>query len=114
MPDYSIVESLCKELNTTLAELINGEEDEKSIHTYDNEQIIDMIKEMQNLKNEKKMIIGYIFIVMGLVMLVLSKMMGGTNIQDFFAGFMLGLSIVEMVIGIYLLGRWIAYKNKNK
>ena len=51
---------------------------------------------------------------MGLVMLVLSKMMGGTNIQDFFAGFMLGLSIVEMVIGIYLLGRWISYKNKNK
>lgn len=114
MPDYSIVESLCKELNTTLAELINGEEDEKSIHTYDNDQIIDMIKEMQDLKNEKKMIIGYIFIVMGLVMLVLSKMMGGTNIQDFFAGFMLGLSIVEMVIGIYLLGRWISYKNKSK
>ena len=44
MPDYSIVESLCKELNTSLAELINGEEDEKSIHTYDNDQIIDMIK----------------------------------------------------------------------
>ena len=32
MPDYSIVESLCKELNTTLAELINGEEDEKKYH----------------------------------------------------------------------------------
>ena len=26
MPDYSIVELLCKELNTTLAELMNGEE----------------------------------------------------------------------------------------
>lgn len=51
MPDYSVIELLCKELNTTLAELMNGEEDEKSIHTYDNEQVIKMIQEMQHLKN---------------------------------------------------------------
>ncbi len=50
MPDYCIIEILCQELNITLAELMNGEEDEKSIHTYDNEQIIKMIKEMhQNI-----------------------------------------------------------------
>ena len=43
MPDYSVIELLCGELGTTLAELMSGEEDEKSIHTYDNEQVVEML-----------------------------------------------------------------------
>lgn len=104
MPDYSIIESLCKELDTTLAELLNGEEDEKSIHTYDNEQIVEMLKEMQELKKTKISIIGFILIIMGCVMLALSKLFGGTDIQDFISGFMLGISIPEMLIGVFLIG----------
>jgi len=53
MPDYCIVEILCQELNITLAELMNGEEDEKSIHTYDNQNVLEMLKEMKKLKNKK-------------------------------------------------------------
>lgn len=113
MPDYSIVELLCKELNTTLAELMNGEEDEKSIHTYDNEQFVEMIKEMQNLKNTKIMIIGFILIIMGGVMLALSQMFGGTDIQDFLSGFMLGISIPEMLTGVLLLGCYLAHRNEK-
>ena len=63
MPDYSVIELLCEELNITLAELMNGEEDEKSIHTYDNEQIVKMLNEIQNLKAKKKLIIGFILLV---------------------------------------------------
>lgn len=113
MPDYSIVELLCKELNTTLAELMNGEEDEKSIHTYDNEQIVSMIKEMQDLKNTKTMVIGFILIIMGGIMLVLSQFFGGTTIQDFLSGLMLGISIPEMLSGVFLLGRSLADKNRK-
>lgn len=113
MPDYSIVELLCKELNTTLAELMNGEEDEKSIHTYDNEQFVEMIKEMQNLKNTKTLIIGFILIIMGGVMLALSQMFGGTDIQDFLSGFMLGISIPEMLTGVLLFGCYLAHRNEK-
>ena len=60
MPDYSVIELLCKELNTTLPELMNGEEDEKSIHTYDNEQIVEMLKEIQDLKRSKSLFIGFV------------------------------------------------------
>ena len=83
MPDYSVMELLCEELNITLAELMNGEEDEKSIHTYDNEQIVEMLKEIQNLKAQKTLIMGYCLLVMGGVMLALSQIFGGTDIQDF-------------------------------
>ena len=113
MPDYSIIELLCKELKTTLAELMNGEEDEKSIHTYDNEQVLEIISEMQDLKNTKTIIIGFLLIIMGSVMLALSHIFGGTAIQDFLSGLMLGFSIAEMLIGVFLLGRWLAYKDKQ-
>lgn len=112
MPDYSIIELLCKELNITLTELMNGEEDEKSIPSYNNEQIIEMLKEAQNLKNTKIMIIGFILIIMGGVMAALSQIFGGTTIQDFISGFMLGISVSEMLAGVFLLGRWIARRNK--
>ncbi len=114
MPDYSVMELLCEELNITLAELMNGEEDEKSIHTYDNEQIVEMLKEIQNLKAQKALIMGYCLLVMGGVMLALSQIFGGTDIQDFLSGFMLGLSIGEFLAGVFLLAYYLAYKNKRE
>ena len=114
MPDYSVIELLCEELNITLAELMNGEEDEKSIHTYDNEQIVEMLKDIQNLKATKTLIIGYILIIMGGVMLVLSQVFGGTDVQDFLSGVMLGLSIGESLAGVFLLAHYLAHKNKRK
>ena len=114
MPDYSVIELLCEELNITLAELMNGEEDEKSIHTYDNEQIVEMLKEIQNLKAKKKLIIGYFLLVMGGVMLALSQIFGGTDVQDFLSGVMLGLSIGEFLAGVFLLAYYLAYENKRK
>ena len=51
---------------------------------------------------------------MGGVMLVLSQIFGGTNIQDFLSGFMLGISICQMLIGIFLLGYyWARIHKKN-
>lgn len=113
MPDYSVIELLCEELNTTLAELMKGEENERSIHTYDNEQIVEMLKKNQNLKALKKLMIGYILIIMGGVMLALSQMFRGTDIQDFFSGAMLGLSIGEIVTGFFLLAYYLVYRKRN-
>ena len=111
MPDYSVIELLCKELNTTLAELMNGEENEKSIHTYDNEQIVEMLKEIQNLRNMKILLIGFFLILMGGIQLALSQIFGGTDVQDFLSGLMLGISIPQMLIGVFLLGRWLVLRN---
>lgn len=103
MPDYCIVEILCQELNITLAELMNGEEDEKSIHTYDNQNVLEMLKEMKKLKNKKILIIGYIFIIMGIAELILSQVLGGTDFQIGLSGIMFGISIPELLLGIFLI-----------
>ena len=113
MPDYSVVESLCRELNITLAELMDGEEDEKSIHTYDNQQILKMLEDMQNLRNTKMLLIGLVQIVMGIAMFALSQTFGGTDVQDFMSGVMLGISIPEMLIGVFIAVRSIAEKGSG-
>ena len=54
MPDYSTIEQLCKELSVTLSELMDGEDAaEDSVRVYDDEQILDLLRRMQELEREK-------------------------------------------------------------
>lgn len=113
MPDYSIIEPLCQELNITLAELLDGEEDEKSIHTYDSQQILKMMKETQDLKNKKLMLIGIVVSLSGIFFLIYSQLIGGTDIQEMLSGFTLGISFPLMLLGIILIIRSKCRKGKD-
>lgn len=54
MPDYSIIEQVCKELSVTLPELMDGEDaTEDSMRVYDDEQILDLLRRMQELERQK-------------------------------------------------------------
>lgn len=109
MPDYSIVKSLCEELEVMVAELMDGEiSEEKSVRTYDDGQIIDLLRRTQELEKQKNMLYGVMLIVMGIALQALSYAFGGSNIKDFVSGVLLGLSIVEMLGGIYVVGKSLA------
>ena len=109
MPDYSVVKALCDELEITVAELMDGEaSDEKSVRTYDEEQIIDLLKRMQNLEKQKNLLYGILLVVMGIALQALSHTLGGSNVKDFFFGLLLGISIAEMLVGIYVVGKSMA------
>ena len=110
MPDYSIIEKLCEELKITLPELMDGEDIvDNSVYTYDNEQILDLLKRTQELEKQKQVLSGVILIVLGIASSALSNTIGGSNIKDFISGLLLGLSIAEMLIGII-----VAVKNMSK
>ena len=111
MPDYSVIEILCKELDVTVSELLDGEENEKSIRLYDEKEIIGMIKDIQELKKSKDSNSSFFLIIMGISLLALSFCIEGSEFKDFVSGFLLGISVVEMILGIYLLGRTM---NSNK
>ena len=109
MPDYSIVEKLCEELGITIAELMNGEESEKTgIRTYDDKHIMDLLKRTQELEQQKRLLYGVLLIVMGISFQALSHTLGGSNVKDFFSGLLLGISIAEMLVGIYVVGKSMA------
>ena len=109
MPDYSVVKALCDELEITVAELMDGEaSEEKSVRTYDEEQIMDLLKRTQDLEKQKNLLYGILLIVMGIALQALSHTLGGSNVKDFFSGLLLGISIAEMLVGVYVVGKSIA------
>lgn len=103
MPDYSIIQSLCKELEITVSELIDGEETEPdSIRIYDDNQVLDLIKRIQNLENQKVSLYGIILMTMGIALFAVHFSIGGSDVKDFFSGLLMGLSIGEMLVGVFV------------
>lgn len=102
MPDYSIVAELCKELEITIAELMDGENAaDGSIRAYDNTQIMELLKRTQELEKQKNIIYGVLIMFMGIALMPVSHMIGGTDIKDFVSGVIMGISIAVMLVGIY-------------
>jgi transcriptional regulator with XRE-family HTH domain len=111
MPDYAVVNKLCEELKVTISELMDGEEtDGKSVRAYDEEQVLDLLRRTQELEKQKEIQTGVILIIMGIAMQALSHTLGDSNVKDFFAGLMLGLSIIEMLVGIYVVAKGFSRK----
>lgn len=106
MPDYSVVRNLCEELEITVAELMDGKNaEEKSVRAYDDEQIVDLLRRTQELEKQKNLLYGILLIVMGIAIQAVSYTFGGSNVKDFFSGLLLGISIAEMLVGVYVVGR---------
>lgn len=103
MPDYGIIQSLCEELEITVSELIDGEETEPdSIRVYDDNQVLDLIKRIQNLENQKVSLYGIILMTMGIALFAVHFSIGGSDVKDFFSGLLMGLSIGEMLVGVFV------------
>ena len=106
MPDYSIIESLCKELDITIAELMDGENAVvNSIRTYDEKQTMDLLRRIEELENQRSSMYGILLIIMGIAMNALSQTLGGTDFTNFVSGLLLGLSIGGFLVGLYCIGR---------
>lgn len=103
MPDYNVIEPLCKELGITVAELLDGEEKaDNRMRVYDDTQILDLLKRTQILEQQRTSLYGLILIMMGLALLFLHYNVDGSDVKDFLSGFLLGVSIGEMLIGVYI------------
>lgn len=106
MPDYSIVKPLCQELGITVSELMDGEDK----GTHNDELLLNMLERIQALEKQKMSMTGILLIIMGIAVLAFSQVLGGTAFRDFLSGFMTGISIVDMLVGVYVIGSSFAKK----
>ena len=111
MPDYSIIEQLCKELSVMLSELMDGEDAaEDSVRVYDDEQILDLLRRTQELERQKGILYGVILVVLGIASSAMSATVGGSDVRDFISGILMGLSVAEILAGIVTVGKSVLNK----
>ena len=106
MPDYSIIQTLCEALHVTIPELMDGEDAaEDSVRVYDDEQILDLLRRTQELERQKGILYGVALITLGIASSAMSGTVGGTDVRDFISGILMGLSIAEILAGIWVIGK---------
>ena len=106
MPDYSIIQTLCEALHVTIPELMDGEDAaDSSVRVYDDAQILDLLRRTQELERQKSILYGLVLIILGIACGAMSKTTGGTDVQDFISGVLMGLSVAEILVGIAMIGR---------
>ena len=111
MPDYSIIQTLCDALGVTLPELMDGEDAaDSSVRVYDDAQILDLLRRTQELERQKGILYGLVLIVLGIACGAISKTTGGTDVQDFVSGVLMGLSVAEILAGIGIIGKRVIHK----
>lgn len=102
MPDYTIIEFLCKELDITIQELIKGreiiaKEEQKS---NENAPLIFLLGRTQELRRQNRMILSLLLTIAGISLLSLSKAFLTSDTPEFFTGLVFGLSIGTILTGI--------------
>lgn len=105
MPDYSIIQFLCKELDVTISELIDGKISNNDSPSFKEEQLLDLMRRMQELENQKEIQYGFMLIIMGVALQALSYAFNGSDFKDFLSGLLLGLSLAEMLVGLFIVGK---------
>ena len=111
MPDHSIIEQVCRKLSVALSELMNGEDAAKdSMWVYGDEQILDLLRRTQELERQKGVLYGLVLVVLGIASGAMSKTTGGTDVQDFVSGVLMGLSVAEILAGIGIIGKRVIHK----
>ena len=106
MPDYSIIHKLCDALHVTRPELMDGEDAaEDSVCVYDDAQILDLLHRTQELERQKGILYGVALITLCIASSAMSGTVGGTDVRDFISGILMGLSVVEILAGIGIVGK---------
>lgn len=64
----------------------------------------------EQLARQKGVLYGLVLIVLGIACGAISKTTGGTDVQDFVSGVLMGLSVAEHLAGIGIIGKQILHK----
>ena len=111
MPDYSIIQKLCDSLHTTISELMDGhDKEEGNNNTHTDKELLDLLRRIQELENQKNILYSLVLIVFGIACGAMSKTTGGTHVQDFVSGILMGISVAVTLIGIWTAGKQLTNK----
>ena len=103
MPDYGVIELLCNELNISISELLDGEDKKETKKDSDNIKLIFLLRRMQKLDKQNKLITGFLMIVFSVALFSLSKDFSDSDTMNFLSGLFIGLSSATLLAGIIFM-----------
>lgn len=98
LPNYLFIEKICEILEISTSELFSGEDNSN----LNEKQMIEMLENIQKLESAKKTIFGVLLMILGIASYCMSQLWGGSDFKDFISGILLGMSIAEMLAGIFI------------
>ena len=76
-----------------------------SVRVCDDGQILDLLRRTQELERQKGILYSLVLIVLGIACGAMSRVTGGTDVQDLVSGILMGLSVGEMLVGAWVVGK---------
>lgn len=106
MPDCGIIQKLCDALYVTLSEPMDGKDAaQDSVRAYDDGQIFDLLRRTQELERRKGIFYCLVLNVFGIACGAMFGVTGRTDVQDLVSGILMGLSVGEVLVGVWAVGR---------
>ena len=65
------------------------------------------MKRTQELEKQKDLQYGIMLIIMGVALQALSYTFSGSDFKEFLSGLLLGLSVAEMLVGLFVVGKFL-------
>lgn len=75
-----------------------------SVRVYDDEQILDLLRRMQELERQKGILYGLVLIVLGIACGAMSGATCGTDVQDLVSGTLIGAPVGETLADVWIVG----------
>lgn len=57
------------------------------------------------MQESKNILYGVLLLIMEIALQALAHTIGGSDVRNFFSGLLLGVSVAEMLVGIYVAGK---------
>ena len=71
------------------------------------QQMLALLRRTQELEKQKNILYGLVFVVLGIAST--TNTTGGSDVQAFVSGLLMSLSVVEILSGIFMIGKQVLF-----
>ena len=102
LPDYSTIQPLCEQLGVSINELMNAElREEHSIRVCSEQEALEDMRKARKQELARTSMIALIFLFASCALcLLVSNLVGGSDVTDFISGVLTGVGSGGLVIGV--------------
>lgn len=112
MPDLSLHKELCKILNISISELLEGQEMKEATPSDYDKKILELLQKNEQTKNQKNLLIGLMLLLIGRIPIPITS--NTSPAGEFIQGLGYGISTAITLLGIFICTVYLVKMNQTK